>query len=259
LTTAPDSLDRLAAADVLGQAPLSAPQRPVVIDAVAKAGPLELPPLLQPFVKGANPVEAKLLLEALAKSPGLENVPSSLLEKIVASQPEDVRALAEPLFKRINADIETQRARLAELIPQLAGGDKGRGAIVFQMHKTACNSCHRVGPKGAAIGPDLTKVGQIRSPSDIVESVLYPSASFVRNFESVAVETADGRSVVGLLSRETPEAVYIRTAQKEEVRVPRSDIETLSPSKLSIMPQGMDKVMTLAELRDLTAYLQSLK
>jgi putative heme-binding domain-containing protein len=181
------------------------------------------------------------------------------LEKIVGNQPEDVRALADPLFKRINADIETQRARLAELIPQLDGGDKGRGAIVFQMHKTACNSCHRVGPRGAVIGPDLTKVGQIRTKGDIVESVLYPSASFVRNFESVAVETSDGRVVVGLLSRETPEAVYIRTAQKEEVRIARSDVETIAPSKLSIMPQGMDKVMTLAELRDLVAYLQSLK
>jgi putative heme-binding domain-containing protein len=259
LTTAADSLDRLAAADVLGQAPLDAAQRAVVVAAVAKAGPLELPPLLSLFTKDTSPDECRDLLKALAASPGLENMPSSTLEKIVGSQPEDVRELAEPLFKRINADIETQRARLAELLPTLDGGDKARGAIVFQMHKTACNSCHRVGTKGAAIGPDLTKVGQIRAKADILESVLYPSASFVRNFESVAVETSDGRVVVGLLARETPEAVYIRTAQKEEVRVPRSDVETLAPSKLSIMPQGLDKVMTKDELRDLVAYLQSLK
>lgn len=259
LTTAADSLDRLAAADVLGQAPLDAAERAVVVTAVAKAGPLELPPLLTLFTQDTPPEECRDLLQALATSPGLDNVPSSLLEKIVGPQPEDVRELAEPLFKRINADIETQRARLAELLPTLDGGDKARGAIVFQMHKTACNSCHRVGPKGAAIGPDLTKVGQVRSKSDILESVLFPSASFVRNFESVAVETSDGRVVVGLLARETPEAVYIRTAQKEEVRVPRSDVETIAPSKLSIMPQGLDKVMTADELRDLVAYLQSLK
>jgi putative membrane-bound dehydrogenase-like protein len=259
LTTAADPLDRTAAAKVLGIAPLDGPQRNMLLDLLAKAGPLELPPLLEAFARPGALVDGAKLIAALAASPGLDNVTSSSLEKLLQPYSEEVRTAAQPLFKRINADIDAQRARLGELAAQLDGGDPKRGAIVFQMAKTACSSCHRVGARGTAVGPDLTKVGQIRSRGDLLEAVVYPSASFVRNYESVAVETSDGRVVIGLLTRETPEAIYVRTPQKEEIRVPRSDVESISPSKLSIMPQGLDKILNLEELRDLIAYLQTLK
>lgn len=259
LTTAADPLDRAAAAKVLGIAPLDVEQRTLLLDAVRKAGPMELPALLPAFAKIDTAAEGLRFIDALAASPGLENVASSNLEKLLAPFPPEARTAAEPLFKRINADIEVQRARLTELATQLDGGDAKNGATVFQMVKTACSSCHRVGPRGMAVGPDLTQVGRIRSRLDLLEAIIYPSASFVRDYESLAVETSDGRVVIGLPTRQTPEAIYLRTPQKEEIRVARSEIETIAPGKLSIMPQGLDKIMTPAELRDLIAYLQTLK
>jgi putative membrane-bound dehydrogenase-like protein len=259
LQKAPDALDRLAAADVLGMIPLAPPQRAVLVEAVASAGPLELPALLTAFEKESLPAEGKQLIAALARSPGLENVTSAKLEKIVAAYPEDIRKDAEPLFRRINADIETQRARLTELAAHLGKGDKVRGKNIFTLKTTACIQCHKVADQGGQIGPDLTKVGQIRSQADLLESVIFPSASFVRGFESVSVTTSAGLEHTGILSRETPEAVYLKTAQKQEVRIARSEIDEIRPSKLSIMPQGMDKVMKPDEIRDLIEYLQSLK
>lgn len=254
-----DPLDKLTAADVLGNAALMPPQRTALITAVAKAGPLELPALLAQFEKNPLPDEGKPLVAALASSPGLDNLSASRLEKLLSSYPTDVREAAKPLLKRINADLETQRARLTDLLTKIDGGDVSKGRTLFTLQKTACSSCHKAGPNGATIGPDLTKVGQIRAPADLLESVLYPSASFVRGYESVSVATNTGLERVGILSRETPEAIYLKTAQREEVRIPRSDIDTITPSKLSIMPQGLDKAMTLEELRDLIAYLRSLK
>ena len=134
-----------------------------------------------------------------------------------------------------------------------------RGKNLFTVKKTSCIACHRVGTQGGNVGPDLSKVGQIRSQTDILESILFPSASFVRGFESVAVATDDGREVTGILSRETPEAVYIKTTQREEIRIPRDAVDEINPSKLSIMPTGLDKVITREELRDIVAYLRSLK
>jgi len=259
LKSATDSLDKLTAADVLGSATLTPPQRAELITAAAKAGPLELPALLAQFEKNALPDEGQSLIAALAVSPGLDNLSASRLEKLAASYPTDVREAAKPLLKRINADLETQRARLTDLLAKIDGGDVGRGRTLFTLQKTACSSCHKAGPSGATIGPDLTKVGQIRSPADLLESVLFPSASFVRGYESVSVATNTGLERVGILSRETPEAIYLKTAQREEVRIPRTDIDTITSSKLSIMPQGLDKAMTLEELRDLVAYLRSLK
>ena len=259
LRTAGDALDRLAAADVLGSLPLNPAQRAAVVAAVASAGPLELPPLLTLFEKDSLPDEGRRLVDALARSPGLENLTSARLERIVSAYPDDVRRAAEPLFKRINADIETQRARLAELTKHLDGGDVVRGKNLFTLKTTACINCHKVAGQGAQIGPDLSKVGQIRSRADLLESIVFPSASFVRGYESVAVATTRGLEHVGIVARETPEAVYLKTAQREEIRIPRGEIDELRPSKLSIMPQGMDKLMTPDELRDLIAYLQTLK
>lgn len=259
LQTTGDALDRLAAAGVLGHMTLNPSQRAAIVGIVASAGPIELPALLTIFEKDSLPDEGRRLMEALARSPGLENVTSSQLRRIVAGYPEDVRESAEPLFKRIDADVETQRARLAELSAQMDGGDVVRGKNIFTLKTTACINCHKVQGQGAEIGPDLTKVGQIRSRIDLLESLIYPSAGFVRGYESVAITTSAGLEHVGILARETPEAVYLKTAQRQEVRIARSDIEELRPSKLSIMPQGMDKVMTVADLRDVIAYLQSLK
>ena len=260
LTRAADPLDRLAAAGVLSALPISRADRSVLVAAVPAAGPLELPALLGVFETAGSAAEGKLLMAALAKSPGLANVTVGQLQRIVAGYNDSaVAAAAEPLVKRLNADVESQRARLSELAAQLDGGDVIRGKNLFTIKKTSCIACHTVQGQGAQIGPDLTKVGQIRSRMDILESILFPSASFVRGFESVTVTTTAGLEVTGILSRETPEAVYLKTTQREEVRVPRKEIDELRPSKLSIMPTGLDKVLTVSELRDVVAYLQSLK
>lgn len=259
LTTATDPLERRAAADVLGVLPLSTAQHASLVDVVAAAGPLELPALLSAFEKNTSAEEAGRVLAALEKSPGLTNVTAAQVERIVAPHSESLREAAAPIFKRINADLESQKARLLELAAQMEGGDVTRGKNLFTVKKTSCIACHRVGTQGGNVGPDLSKVGQIRSQTDILESILFPSASFVRGFESVAVVTDDGREVTGILSRETPEAVYIKTTQREEIRIPRDAVDEINPSKLSIMPTGLDKVITREELRDIVAYLRSLK
>ena len=259
LTTATDPLERRAAADVLGVLPLSTAQHASLVDVVAAAGPLELPALLSAFEKNTSAEEAGRVLAALEKSPGLANVTAAQVERIVAPHSELLREAAAPIFKRINADLESQKARLLELAAQMEGGDVTRGKNLFTVKKTSCIACHRVGTQGGNVGPDLSKVGQIRSQTDILESILFPSASFVRGFESVAVVTDDGREVTGILSRETPEAVYIKTTQREEIRIPRDAVDEINPSKLSIMPTGLDKVITREELRDIVAYLRSLK
>jgi putative membrane-bound dehydrogenase-like protein len=259
LTVSSDPLDRLAAADCLSKLPLSSNQRATIVDAVATAGPLELPALLGAFEKSGSAEEGNRLAAALAKSPGVANLTVGQVEKLFERYPSEVRSAAEPILQKLNADLASQRARLAELEAQLAGGDVNRGKNLFTIKKTSCIACHTVKGQGGRIGPDLSNVGQIRSRTDILESILFPSASFVRGFESVTVTTSAGLEVTGILSRETPEAVYIKTAQREEIRVPRQEVDEIAPSKLSIMPTGLDKTLTIAELRDLVAYLQSLK
>jgi putative heme-binding domain-containing protein len=252
-------IDQLSAADALGSAKLTSQQLDAVLERLPQAGPLELPPLVGAFDNLHDPAIGRRLIAALDKSPGSGNLTADRVRKLMAGYPAAVGKLAEPLLKRIDVDIDKQRERLAELTPLLQGGNAARGRQVFLSKKAACSSCHRVGNEGALIGPDLSKVGKIRAPRDLLESVVYPSASFARGYESYSIATDSGKVYSGIISRETADSVFLRSAQREEIRIGRASIEQLAPNKVSIMPQGFDKLLTAKELRDLFAFLQSSK
>ena len=109
------------------------------------------------------------------------------------------------------------------------------------------------------MGPDLSKIASIRAGRDLLESVVYPSASFARGYEPVIVKTKDGDVQSGIIARETADAVYLYNAQRVETRIGRSDIADLRPSPVSIMPEGLDAQLGRKQLADLLAFLQSLK
>jgi putative heme-binding domain-containing protein len=116
-----------------------------------------------------------------------------------------------------------------------------------------------VGSDGGRVGPSLGKIGTIRGARDLLEAIVWPSASIVRGYEPWTVVTTDGRAINGMLGRNTADAIYVITPDRAEVRIARSDIEELVPGHVSIMPQGLDAQLTPGELADLIAYLLSLK
>jgi putative heme-binding domain-containing protein len=183
--------------------------------------------------------------------------------------PEPVRRRAEPLLKRLDVDAGKQKARLAELQPVLRGGDVRRGQEVFFGKKAACATCHTIQgdwkneawrkSSSARIGPELSKIGSIRSGQDLLEAIVFPSASLVRGYEPYTVYTSDGRAHNGIIARQTTDALYLVTAERAEIHIPRSEMESLVPGKVSIMPQGLDVQLSRPELTDLLAYLQTLR
>ena len=155
---------------------------------------------------------------------------------------------------------QKQQARLAELQDVLAGGEIQRGRDLFFGNKKAiCATCHAVQGQGGKFGPDLTKIGAIRSPRDLLEAIVFPSASFARGYEPFTVATDEGQVISGIIARETADAIYLFNNSRVEVRVSRSSIESLSQSAVSIMPEGMDVQLGPQELADLIAFLGSLR
>jgi putative heme-binding domain-containing protein len=156
-------------------------------------------------------------------------------------------------------DAQQQQARLAEFESVLHGGNARDGRDVFFGSKAACATCHTAGTAGGTIGPDLSKIASIRTGHDLIEAILFPSDSFVRGYEPYVLATTDGRSYNGILGRDTADAVILVTADRTEVRVPRSAIEEIQPSQVSIMPQGLESQLSRQELSDLIAFLSGLK
>jgi len=92
-----------------------------------------------------------------------------------------------------------------------------------------------------------------------LEAILYPSSSLARGFESFAVVTSVGKVHTGLILTETNDAIQLRTTEQKELVIRRDDIEEFQPSPTSIMPTGLDRIVSLEDLRDLIAYLLSLR
>jgi putative heme-binding domain-containing protein len=253
------ALDRLAAASTLGPAKLSDAQLDRLSELLAAAGALEVPHLAAPFERSKSPEVGKKLLAALDKSPGFTSLSGEALRKLLQGFPPEIQQAAKPLLARLEVDSAQQQAKLKELAPVLTGGDAKRGRVIFYGNKAACSSCHQVKGEGAQTGPDLSTIGAIRTGRDLLEAIVFPSASFVRGYEPFLVASKDGKIRNGILRRETADAVFLMTPERNEVRIARTSIDSIDPGKISIMPQGLDTQLNRQELTDLIAYLLTLK
>jgi putative heme-binding domain-containing protein len=252
-------LVRLAVAKGLSQATLDDAQLRLLAKSLATSGPLETPPLLSAFERNTSADVGRAVIAALDKSASLESLTPVAIEKALAKYPDDVRKDAGKLIARLQVDSEKQKARIDELQSLAAGGSLEQGRDIFFGNKALCSSCHAINNRGGGVGPDLGKIGAIRSGRDLLESIVFPSASFARGFEPYVVETKAGKSHTGILARESTDAIYLLTTERIEIRIGRDEIETFTPGRVSIMPQGLDAQLSRSEMRDLLAYLQSLR
>jgi len=242
---------RGAAAQALAAAPLSRDQQLLLADVLPSAGPLELPRLLDAFASGGDAELGEKLIASLTGAPGLRR---DLLESLLENFPPKTSEQAAPLLAQLDQDREQQQERLETLLASLDHGDIRRGQAVFNSEKAACISCHSIGYAGGEVGPDLTKIGEIRERRDLLEAVLYPSASFVRSYEPLIVATQDD-VLSGVPVEETDDWLVLATGADEQVRIPRSEIEEVRPGKVSVMPSGLEGELTEQELADLLAFL----
>jgi putative heme-binding domain-containing protein len=225
-----------------------------------QADPLVLSTVLDCFRSTSDEEVGQAVVEVLRNSPAaLGTLGEERLKTLFASYPENVQQLAEPLFTKLQEAQKTRVEKLRRLEPLLkAGGDVGRGRRIFFGEKVACSSCHTIGAEGGHVGPDLTGIGAIRSGHDLLEAIVFPSASFVPGHEVFLVDLANDR-LSGVIRSQSREAVVLITGPNGEVRIPRSAIRSIEPSKVSLMPEGFDEELTQAELIDLLAFLQAEK
>ncbi|MEX2112213.1 MAG: PVC-type heme-binding CxxCH protein, partial [Pirellulales bacterium] len=221
LGTAGTLADRLAAAESLGRTALSDEQLLQSAGLLASLGPIELSWLLQAFERRDDERVGLALVDALSSATALDGIPNERLAAVFAKYPASVRERAAPLLRRVGPDDAERAALLNTLEAAVDGGDAVRGEEVFFSARAACAACHRVGARGERIGPDLSKIGEVRNRRDLLEAILFPSTSLARGYESLHVVLTDGRVQSGLLSRETSQAIFLRNTERAELRVAR--------------------------------------
>jgi hypothetical protein len=194
------------------------------------AAPTQYGPLIEQFAKGDNPVlrrEAERTIRFVGPSPETEEKPSA--DDLTAW----VDLLAEP-------------------------GDAASGRrLFFSPVGPRCAACHRYGGRGGLIGPDLSQIAQQSSRARTIASILDPSAEIAPHYQAWLLQTDDGKTHVGLrlpTGGDDGQEPYADPTGRTFV-LPSETIELRQPSAASIMPAGLEKSLTIAELRDLVTFL----
>ncbi len=167
-------------------------------------------------------------------------------------------ALAERV-KAIWGTVRTERnpAReqiVAEMRNVLSAskGDPHKGLAVFSR---VCGQCHKIYGHGQEVGPDITVNGRA-SIEQLLSNLFDPSLVIGRSYQAWTVVTSDGRTLTGLLSEDSPQRVVLKTQGGKIETIARGDVDEMEQSKLSMMPEGLEKQLKPDELADLFAFLR---
>ena len=148
-----------------------------------------------------------------------------------------------------------------EWMDQLARGghvDPAAGRrIFFHPNGPGCFKCHIVDGRGGRVGPDLSRAVGNMNRIQLIQSILEPSREIAPQFVSWTFELKDGKTVTGMIVHENEGKTIVGDAEGKLTELKTINIESRLPQKTSVMPEKLAERMTLQELRDLIAFLDS--
>ena len=149
--------------------------------------------------------------------------------------------------------MEVKFARGRTLASQ--AGNRARGQEVFA---STCGVCHTVRGSGGKIGPALDGAGA-NGIEALLRNVITPNAAMEAGYRRFRVETLDGDLFEGLLAAQDNDSVTLRQPGTEDQRFPRSRLKRAGFVRGSVMPEGLLEGLPDDQVRDLLAYLLTLK
>ncbi len=131
-------------------------------------------------------------------------------------------------------------------------GDVGRGCDVFAKH---CASCHRIGNVGVNVGPDISD-SRTQKPEQYLVHILDPNRVIDSAFFAYTVVLTDGRVLTGLITAEAGSSITLRLQDGKEMTLGRDEIETITSAGTSLMPDGLERSISVADMADLIAFIK---
>jgi putative heme-binding domain-containing protein len=164
-----------------------------------------------------------------------------------------IREKAVAMMKNSGGIPNADRQRVVQAWEDAAHtkGDGASGKLVYQKH---CALCHKHGDLGNQIGPELTGMA-VHPKHELLIHILDPNRSVEGNFRTYNVQTTDGSVVTGMMASESKTSIELINVQSKREVVLREDIERLSGSQKSLMPEGFESQMTRDEMKDLLEFL----
>ena len=108
------------------------------------------------------------------------------------------------------------------------------------------------------MGPKLDGIGREKDRRHLLEAIVAPDAKVADAYRTTVLVTDDGRTLAGIVTGEGDGTVKLKTADGGMVEVPLDSIEDRA-SGPSSMPADLAGKLSRRELRDLVAWLESLR
>jgi len=130
-------------------------------------------------------------------------------------------------------------------------GDAKAGRLHFNK---ICAQCHKMHGEGQEVGPDITSNGR-NDFELLLSNVFDPSLVIGAGYHATTVITAGGQSLSGLVVEDSPQRIVLKTQGGKLETIARGDVDEVIRSKVSYMPEDVEKQLSPREIADLFAYL----
>jgi putative heme-binding domain-containing protein len=248
----PQSAPELQAAAVEALARTAAEDVPLRLLANwSKAAPALRSAILQALV--SRDVWTRDLLSALQDhSLSISDLDAATRNRLAEHPDPDIRNIAESL---LGASASADRQKVVDAHREVLDlrADTARGALVFQQR---CAACHKLGTTGQEVGAPLSAL-QNKSTDFLLAAILDPNRATEAKFTAYSMLLTDGRVLSGLILEETATSITLAKADGTRDVLLRVDIEELSGTGKSFMPEGLERDLTPQQIADVIAYVQS--
>ena len=171
-------------------------------------------------------------------------------EQLLSNSQEEIARRARDLLRGAaeNADRQQALSRYAAALELPRSLQHGQEVFAKQ-----CSKCHKLGGEGYEVGPDLLTV-KTRADETLLSDVLDPSNQITVGYSQYTVLTQDGRIFTGVLAAETATSITLRAEESKETTILRRDIDEMTASTVSMMPEDLEKEVSVQDLADLLGF-----
>lgn len=201
---------------------------------------------------------ARLFVEGQLDRSLLPDVAAALGRHAAQDASGQIAALLRDVFRGgLLVSLEAREvARLEEMVRLTGDPLRGRG-LFLDARKGQCTQCHTLEGVGGKVGPDLSKVWETHTVAKLMESIIDPSKEIKEGFQTFTAVTTSGQVYSGLRVAADDRQVTLRDAEGRDILLQTDEIEEISPSPKSLMPEGVVAQLSLPEFVDLIAFLKN--
>ena len=205
-------------------------------------------------LKGAGAV--KIIMQQVDQLIAGKAAPEIQLDILEAAAANGSAVLTSKIATYQNAKVADDP--LTDYAETLAGGNKRSGQNIFYRNEAAqCVRCHAIFEWGGDAGPVLAGIASKRSPKELLESLIEPSAQYSPGYGVATLTLKDGTTTAGIVMEETETEIKLKIGKEDLQTIAKSQVEARENIPSS-MP-GVKEILTKQQIRDLVAFLVSLK